>query len=183
MSSLSLEASIRTCKVDTGWANRIQSDRFENPNIMSCPTWTGFDLAGREVTPDSFMTKTAGCNDPEDRVLVENALRPQYMEYIALNANGLRGDIYAGQEEFVNTSAFQASVAASQDLHETYLQTGQFGENSNRGQIAPTCLGTSDPTALKLSQYQMAQQAQENRHAQGLQEGFVNNQHRSASGF
>jgi hypothetical protein len=182
--SLSLEASIRTCKVDTGWANRIQSDRFENPNLMVCPVWNGMDLAGREVCPDSFYTKRAGCNSAEDRVLVENAVgRPQYMEYIALNANGIKGDIYEGQEPFVNTMPWQASANASRDLQETYLQTGQFGQNTQRGNIYPTCLGTSDPTAKVLGQEQMAAQAQANRMAHGAQESFVSNQKRSCSGF
>jgi hypothetical protein len=54
---------------------------------MSCPTWSGFDLVGRKVCPDSFYTKSAGCNSAEDRVVVENNVsRPQYMEYITLNA-------------------------------------------------------------------------------------------------
>ena len=73
MSALSLEASIRTCKVDTGWANKMESDRFLNPNLMVCPVWNGFDTAGRMVAPDSFWTKNAGCNSAEDRVVVENA--------------------------------------------------------------------------------------------------------------
>ena len=182
--SLSLEASIRTCKVDTGWASRIQSDRFENPNIMVCPTWNGMDLAGRPVCPDSFYTKKAGCNSPEDRVLVENAVsRPQYIEYINLNANGIKGNIYGGQEPFVDTMPFQASGNASGDLQETYQQTGQFGQNSQRGNIYPTCVGCSNPTALKLGQEQMADQSQRNRMAHMAQEGFNSNRSRSCSGF
>ena len=47
--SISLEAAIRTCKVDTGWANKVESDRFLNPNNMMCPIWTGVDSAGRSV--------------------------------------------------------------------------------------------------------------------------------------
>ena len=37
--SISLEGSIRTCKVDTAWDVRAQSDRFFNPNQMICPVW------------------------------------------------------------------------------------------------------------------------------------------------
>ena len=86
---LSLNGALRTCKVNTGWANRLQSDRFENPNLMVCPTWNGMDNAGRPVTADSFNTKRAGCNSADDRVSVENNLRPQYMEYISLDASGI----------------------------------------------------------------------------------------------
>ena len=41
------DLALRTCKVNTGWANRLESDRFQNPNLMVCPTWNGMDNAGR----------------------------------------------------------------------------------------------------------------------------------------
>lgn len=92
--SVSLESALRTCKVNTGYADRIQSDRFQNPEDMVCPLWDNLDSAGRPACPDSFYTKRAGCNSADDRVVVENALRPQYMEYINLNSNGIGGHIY-----------------------------------------------------------------------------------------
>ena len=64
---LSLNKSVRTCKVDTGYANKIQSARFQETDLMVCPNWQGTDLTGRFVHPDSFVTKTAGCNLPMDR--------------------------------------------------------------------------------------------------------------------
>lgn len=94
MSNISLEAAVRTCKVNTGWAPRIQSDRFENSNLMMCPVWTQRDLTGRKVSEDSFWTKREGCNSPLDRIDVENDQRPQYMEYITLDSAGFRGDMY-----------------------------------------------------------------------------------------
>ena len=57
---------------------------------MTCPLWNGQDSFGRFVHPDSFVTKNAGCNSADDRVSVENYLRPQYMEYVALDAAGFR---------------------------------------------------------------------------------------------
>ena len=96
--SISLESALRTCKVDTAWASRIESDRFLNPNNMVCPVWNGMDTAGREVCQDSFQTKRGGCNSATDRVEVENNVsRPQYMEYITLSANGIAGNIYGNQ--------------------------------------------------------------------------------------
>jgi hypothetical protein len=95
--SISLLGSINVCKVNTGWADKIQSDRFENPNNMTCPLWNGQDSFGRFVHPDSFYTKNGGCNSADDRVAVENALRPQYIEYVALDAAGFRNISYAGQ--------------------------------------------------------------------------------------
>lgn len=88
--SISLLGSINVCKVNTGYADKIQSDRFENPDVMTCPLWNGQDSFGRFVHPDSFYTKNGGCNSADDRVSVENFLRPQYMEYVALDAAGFR---------------------------------------------------------------------------------------------
>ena len=86
--SISLQGSLRTCKVNVGYANRIQSDRFFNPNNQVCPVWNGMDTAGRPVCPNSFYTKVEGCNSAADRVLVENYLRPNYAEYLTLNTQG-----------------------------------------------------------------------------------------------
>jgi hypothetical protein len=80
---VSLESSIRTCKVDVGYASRINSDRFLNPRNMVCPVWNSLDSAGRVACPDSFVTKSAGCNNPQDRVSVENSQRPNYIQYIS----------------------------------------------------------------------------------------------------
>lgn len=114
MSMPSLESSIRTCKVDTAWDARAQSDRFLNPAQMSCPTWSGFDLVGRKVCPDSFYTKSAGCNSAEDRVVVENNVsRPQYMEYITLNAGGVQGNMYG------NSLSQGSTLAAEKNLVRT----------------------------------------------------------------
>ena len=71
MSSLSLNAALRVCKVDVGYADKVNSDRFLNPNNMLCPLWGGVDVAGRPVCPDSFYTKSAGCNSALDRVMVD----------------------------------------------------------------------------------------------------------------
>lgn len=114
--SISLEASIRTCKVDQGWASRVESDRFLNPNLMVCPTWNGVDQYGRFVQPDSYFTKNAGCQSAEDRVLVENALRPMYAEYVTLDASGLAGawdgatnftNLYGQQNERIQANTIQ----------------------------------------------------------------------------
>ncbi len=111
--AISLEAAIRTCKVDTAYANKVESDRFLNPELMVCPLWNGRDTAGRPVAPDSFYTKRAGCNSAEDRVVVENGVsRPQYMQYINLDASGIQGNIFGNSlgtdtsEPFENTMAF-----------------------------------------------------------------------------
>lgn len=137
--SVAMESALRTCKVDTAWANKVESDRFLNPANMVCPLWNGIDTAGRPACPDSFMTKRAGCNSAEDRVVVENAVsRPQYMEFINLNANGIDGSIYA------NTEAQNNVVATQNALHNMANITGQFGNSFNAGtaQVCPPCQGS-----------------------------------------
>ena len=102
--SISLLGSINVCKVNTGYADKIQSDRIENPDAMTCPLWNGQDSFGRFVHPDSFVTKNAGCNSADDRVSVENFLRPQYMEYVALDAAGFRSPDMFGNPDMKDTN-------------------------------------------------------------------------------
>lgn len=138
MANISLEGSIRTCKIDVGWANKLESDRFLNPTLMVCPPWNGVDNAGRRVCPDSFTTKTAGCNSPDDRIEVENALRPQYIEYVNLDADGIRGDLYSQQEMYQNSLPFQQEGKRSQALYEINNISGNFGKQFG-ADVYPKC--------------------------------------------
>lgn len=117
MSTISLESSIKTCKVDTSYANKIQSDRFLDSCKALCPVWSNQDTTGRFVCEDSYNTKTAGCNSANDRIVVENYHRPDYISYAYGDAYGLQGNLY-GQA----TSSRNAMV---EDVHNL---TGQFGE-------------------------------------------------------
>tara|TARA_B110000008_G_scaffold200926_1_gene199582 strand:- start:59 stop:610 length:552 start_codon:yes stop_codon:yes gene_type:complete len=183
MASISLEASLRTCKVDTGWASKVESDRFLNPNNMVCPLWNGVDTAGRPVAPDSFYTKRAGCNNATDRVVVENNVsRPQYMEYINLNANGVAGHIYG------NTNGYQQTGARNHMLNNVESQTGQFGLQTQFGQnVLQNCNSNCDargscrwegayPSA-------MAQEAQQSRMGQHMNQGMQAHEMRQAGGM
>lgn len=127
--SISLDSAIRTCKVNVGWATREESDRFLNPNNMMCPLWNGIDSTGRQVCPDSFVTKSRGCNSATDRVVVENNVsRPQYMEYITLNAAGVNGNIYGSVE-------LGAQVGMNQAINNAiYNNTAHFGGVINGSQ-------------------------------------------------
>lgn len=122
MSNLSLDASIRTCKVQTGESQRIQSDRFLNPNNMVCIPWNGLNNKGQAVCEDSWYTKTPGCRSANDRVSVENELRPQYSDYINWNMGGLQGNIYGS-----NASAQSSTCHASKFADSRSKITGNFG--------------------------------------------------------
>jgi hypothetical protein len=111
--SISLQGSLKTCKIDTSWAERLRSDRFENPDNMMCPVWSGRDLVGRPVSEDSFYTKLEGCNTPLDRVAVENTLRPQYMESITTDAYGFRSNLYSDPFEASPPACALAAEAMS----------------------------------------------------------------------
>jgi hypothetical protein len=136
--SISLLGSINVCKVNTGWADKIQSDRYENPSNLLCPLWNGQDNFGRFVHPDSFVTKNAGCNSADDRVAVENFLRPQYMEYVALDAAGFQAPLYSSGDsqkpivegfENPNGNMFtsDAMQTRQQDRNNVYRVVGSAG--------------------------------------------------------
>ena len=169
MGSISLESAIRTCKVDSSWANRVESDRFLNPENMVCPIWNGLDSAGRQVCPDSFVTKRAGCNSADDRVVVENNLRPQYMEYINLSAQGIDGSIYG------NSMPWQGAGHRTEEIGSLNKITGNFGQDYGAN-IIPSC-------GMNSYQRGMSQTQQSLREQQALQQGFDANQNRTQSGF
>lgn len=108
---ISLQGSLQTCKVNTGYANKIQSDRLENPDNLVCPVWNGHDNFGRAVSFDSYYTKAPGCSSALDRVVVENYQRPTYVDYVALDAQG-----------YLNPSALGAPVSSK----ETYQKQSQL---------------------------------------------------------
>jgi hypothetical protein len=167
MSNLSLLSAVRSCKVDTSYANKIQSDRFENPQLMVCPPWSGVDQAGRLSSPDGFMTKTAGCNSPGDRVIVENALRPQYIEYVNLDAQGYRGNIYDNMLQ-------QQSAIRRQGINDISKVSGNFGSGYG-AQVAPRCRNYSYSDAL-------VQENLKARQGQTLQNAYKSMDYRVAAG-
>lgn len=148
MSYLSLQGSIRGCNVDAGWASKLQSDRFLNPNQMMCPVWTGVDTAGRGVDSEyGFYTKNQGCNSALDRVVVENDQRPKYMEYVTLDARGIRGDAQCHktpENVYRSTSCF---VDQQQQIPQ---RSGGFG-NIN-GKIKASCL-SCESQQMRRDQY------------------------------
>lgn len=180
MSNLSLEAAVRTCKVNTGWAPRIQSDRFENSNLLMCPVWNERDLTGRKVCEDSFWTKREGCNSPLDRINVENDQRPQYAEYITLDTSGYRANMFGDQKPGVETYVKgmesnmieQEATLGCSTLDNVHNYTGQFGYVTGfRDSIEPTC-------SIYPYEFAMASMAQSQRYAQGMAQGSKSESYR-----
>lgn len=169
MANISLLGSITSCRVDQAEAARIESARFQDPSLMVCPTWNGFNLKGQKVCPDSFMTKTAGCNTSMDRVAVENSLRPQYAEYINLDSQGyMSNQMYANNMNFVNVGHQQAAVDQVQATQPNFGL--QFGANTEVG------------CAPQYSQA-MAQLGHANRNSQQMNLGNQSHQMRQSSGM
>ena len=184
-----LEAALRTCKVETGWANKVQSDRFLNPNNAVCVLWNGVDTAGRSACPDSFMTKRAGCNSAEDRVVVENNVtRPQYMAMINLNAAGIASPIYENTLPYQEEGDRNRSLLSMLPSENSLGVTGQFGYGGGYSQTYPGCKGmgkSGEPVYERVypGRSQVANRAVAARKTQGLQNYFQSAQNRRASGF
>jgi hypothetical protein len=156
MSSLSLNAALRVCKVDTAYADKINSDRFLNPNNMLCPLWNGMDSAGRPVAPDSFMTKTAGCNSALDRVMVENdVFRPRYTEYITLNASGIN----QGNNLDIH---YNDSVNRTNELRNIQENNPHFG-NQYAAQVYPRCKMMNQQNNSSIENYESTFESENTR--------------------
>lgn len=168
--SISLQKSVRSCTVNTGESDRIQSDRFFNPNNLVCPVWNGQDSAGREVCPDSFWTKNAGCNSAEDRVVVENVLRPKYMNYVTLGAQGIAGHIYGN-----NMEAEVQSLGRDKFDQSRNKLSGNFGLQWGANVEYQGC-------SVNAYERGMAQMNQQMRDQSYLQNGAVANEYRSCGG-
>ena len=170
MSAISLAKSIQTCRIDTGEASRLLSDRFLNPHNMLCPVWNGINLKGQSVCPDSFYTKSRGCNSAEDRVVVENDQRPDYISYITLNAAGIKGNIYDNMEEHLQ------SVNRQKMLDQRDNITGNFGKQFGASRRYTGC-------AVGAYERAMSQEAQAARGQAYMQNGYHANSNRMYSGM
>jgi len=157
--AMSLSKSIQTCKIDTGEANRLLSDRFLNPNNMMCPAWDGTNLKGQAVCADSFWTKRAGCNSAVDRLVVENDLRPDYISYVTLSAAGIAGNIYGNPSQHANELGREKMLASRNQI------TGNFGLQFGADRRFTGCTVDAYNTA-------MAQEAQAVRGANYMQNGY-----------
>lgn len=163
---MSLLANINVSKVATGNANKIQSNRLQNPDSQMCPVWNGMDLAGRPVCLDSFNTKNAGCNSSLDRIKVENFLRPSYANYVTQSASGIQGiDADYGS----NIHATDTAIHTADKLNRQ-MNTGKFGLVSGAESVSRND-GNRDlraSNAYQNTQDQSAQMAEQRRVAQRL---------------
>jgi len=169
--SMSLEKSVRTCDVNVGEANRIQSDRFFNPSNMVCIPWNGMNSKGQEVSPDSWWTKTPGCDSAEDRVMVENGLRPSYINYVTLGAAGIDGHIYGNVEATVNASGREAFNQSRNKI------TGNFGKDFGGNVQYQSCsIGAYERAQAQLQQNERSSEFYQNQY-------ITNNNRRLAGGY
>jgi hypothetical protein len=183
--NLSLEGSIRTCKIDTAYANKIFSDRFLNPGNMVCVQPTLYGSDGRPGCPDSLYTKAAGCNSAEDRVFVENYQRPRYVEYVNLSAGGIDGEFYGTP----NTMTQWDQAKAVSDLQAMNGISGNFGMQFGAN-VFPNC-GVKQYTRAMDQDYgpgyafsdAMSKNSETLRKYSALDLGYSSNAHKMYSGF
>lgn len=95
--------------VNTGWAQRYQSDRTLNPNNMVCPGPDFRDNMGRPADRYSIFTETAGCTNATDRVYVEDSQRPKHFSSVSLNPLGIEGGYWCGDQELPIPSAARSA--------------------------------------------------------------------------
>jgi hypothetical protein len=124
---------------------------------------------GQEVSPDSWWTKTAGCDSAEDRVMVENAQRPKYMNYVTLGAAGIDGHIYGNVAE-----TYEAVGRTAFDKSRDKL-TGNFGKDFGANVAYQSC-------SIGAYERGMAQMAEQTRGQEYYQNQYVTNANRNAAG-
>jgi hypothetical protein len=99
-----------------------------------CPVWNERDLTGRKVCEDSFYTKNAGCNSALDRINVENDQRPQYAEYITLDASGYRANMFdeqkTGVENYVRRTEIRPHHTVENFIKSNYSTPKQYCNRS-----------------------------------------------------
>jgi hypothetical protein len=179
--SISLQSSVRTCQVDTGWASRLQSARFEDPNKTVIPNWNGMDNTGRFVCADSYVTKTAG-SDPLDRVVVENVLRPNYYSYVTLDADGIAGTISPDDNRKGIYGDYRADYPYNEGmLRDSVIEnipniSGHFGQDF--GGVRRVTCATTEPY-----DYLSARDAQDRRLYQSATQACRASGHRANAGF
>jgi len=174
--SVSLTAAVKVCRFNTADAIRLESDRFLNSENVVCPLWGGTDAYGRVVCADSYNTKTAGCKYAEDRIVVENDLRPQYSAFITLNPEeGIHGDIYGGESMYGDRMSYQDSVAARKTVDDVYNRVGSAGIQMQSA-VYPNCPVNPYSQAMALD-------AQAARGAQAAANGYRSCGSRTESGM
>lgn len=163
MSNVSLTANILTSKVNIGNAARLRTYRIQDPSAQMCPVWNGMDLTGRQSGEYGFYTKVEGCNSAQDRIAVENTLRPQYVNFIpTLNAEGISGYIYDKVLPGDDNNFQHAQAKYVGDLRlATQKSTGQFGVASPAESRKPT--STQDELHAMEGQDSVAAMAQNRR--------------------
>ncbi len=134
------------------------------------------------MCPDSFVTKRAGCNSADDRVIVENNLRPQYAEYINLNTAGFNGNQFGGpsggdssRDSYKYTSPQVDASLNRKTIENVHNITGQFGTQFEASrQVSCQNRQNSDAYQQGMQQQNAARQAQGSR-----QQGAMNNMYHS----
>jgi len=180
--SVNLLSALNVCKVNTGYANKIQSDRTQDPRNMLCPLWNGQDSVGRVVCPDSYYTKAPGCASANDRVSVENDLRPRYFEFVGLDAYGLNAPMSQNAADRQRKGEFNkitGNFGFNYDSTNTLRDTGVGSANAGANGMSIGCGQRHQSNAFDQQYMKNA----ENRQAQSAKAVNQANAARQSSGF
>ena len=141
----SLESAIKTLKVNTGSAPRLESERYiGSGEYKTCFTWDGRDLIGRRINPDSYYTKSPGCHSATDRILVENQIsRPRYYTYIALSPYGLMTG--GGDYESINDASSYGDARRMWDDYVTPYYVAPYTKQYGFGTAINSAISATIP--------------------------------------
>lgn len=105
----SLTKSLRTTKVNTGYANNAYSDVRQNIANATCHARAAQDEYGRPVDYNTLVTTSEMCpHSALFRIEVESAQRPAYGTYG--NVDGIRGDYNDSDFHFDTDLAYRNSA-------------------------------------------------------------------------
>ena len=110
-------------KVRTGSAERNESDTWLNANNVACHNSINMDSYGRRVCKNSVKhLSEPNCDNPLDRVLVENGNRTNMFNSPYLGVSGINGAIF--DDNFLSTK-----VTSEGNKKEEYMCLGKYKRN------------------------------------------------------
>ena len=140
--SIGLTNALNNYKIPAGADLSMSSSREINPNNITCYNWNRVDSAGRQANGNTFATRTSGCTSAEAQIRPENALRPQYVEFLNGGGIGIQGNLDRG----LNQVSTAMELPSNNPMSLPQLQLPGFGNAS-----VPVQSGNTMPSSIQVS--------------------------------
>ena len=119
--SIGLTNALNNYKIPAGADLSMSSSREINPNNITCYNWNRVDSAGRQANGNTFATRTSGCTSAEAQIRPENALRPQYVEFLNGGGIGIQGNLDRGLNQVCETQTADGLSICMAIVHQRVL--------------------------------------------------------------